>query len=255
MKLFILVLLLTSSTLCFGIRSGSQSSDDTKKLAGINQLLELFKVDEWISFVKLVKNDEVIPAYYTYEEPSKIERAHLINYDLKGYSKGIVNQFKKHLTNKEILASIKLFKRPFLVKTLKKLEKISFDYTQIQNESDGNTLTRSRSNYIESIYNLTSMQVIVDYEFNKYQLLVEQMSKKNEVLSNSKIKSTSVRSLIELDPKRFKSLVIVSINNELSNYKDVELADFIRILKLNKEALKSIQVYRTFNYLYSQKFI
>ena len=35
--------------------------------------------------------------------------------------------------------------------------------------------------------------------------------------------------LVELDPKRFMGLVLISINNELVKYKDVELAEFIRV--------------------------
>jgi hypothetical protein len=255
MKLFILIFLFMVSAYSFGNQTSTEQNEEVTKIVKINQLLELFEVDEWIDYVKRVKNDELIPAYFSYSEPSTFERNILIKYDLTGYASGIIKQFNKHLTTNELRASIELFKRPFLIKTLKKLDNISFDYSQIVSESKGNSLSDSRSNLIRSIYNLTSMQVIVDYEFKKYQLLVTHITKTKEILKNDKKTVASKDKVIELDPKRFMGLVIISINNELSKYKDVELAEFIRILKKSKDGQKSIQVYRTFNYLYSQKFI
>jgi hypothetical protein len=251
MKLFIFFFLFTISTYSFG----TSDNDEVTKIVKINQLLELFEVDEWIDYVKRVKNDELIPAYFSYKEPSEFKRKTLVKYDLSSYSTGINKQFNKHLSSNELRNSIKLFKNPFLIKTLKKLDNISFDYNQILSHSKGNSLSDSRTNLIKSIYNLTSMQVIVDYEFKKYQLLVNQIAKNKEILKNDKKTQNANMNLVELDPKRFMGLVIISINNELVKYKDVELAEFIRVLKVNKDAQKSIQVYRTYNYLFSQKFI
>lgn len=243
MKLILLCLLFSTSVY----------SKEASKTVYINNLLELLEVDEWVSYVKRVKSDEVIPAYFVFKEPSEQRRKELINYDISNYEKGLVKQFNDLLKSSEIQQSIRVFENPFVIKTLRSINLLNWNYTSIINTSPID-YKGSREGLLKSVFNITSLQIITDYEYAKYEAQLERYNNNREILQIQNSTKVDKNNMKLINKEQFKSLALVRLNESLLNYKNVEIAEFIRLLKNNKSAQKSIQVFKTYNYLFMKKF-
>lgn len=233
----------------------STSANETKKIVYINKVLDLFEVDEWIDYVRRVKNDEIIPSYYNFQEPNALEKKRLIAYDLAGFENGVNKQFNKLMTNSELMGSVDTLENPFIIKVLKRFDHIELDIQKVMEATASFAISERRKNLIESIYNLTSMQAIVDYEYKKYTLMVERFNKTREILKTNKKLIGNQAQIELLEENRFKEYMILSLATQLKKFKEVELAEFIRVLSKSKDAQKAIQIYKTFSYMYAQKFM
>jgi hypothetical protein len=220
--------------------------DETKKYTEINNTLFLTEVDSWISYIRLVKNEEEIPPYFRLKAPSALNKRILKRYNIAKYDKDLIIQLDKLLSLNELKLGNKILSNPFVVKILHTLD---YNYIETKSfvEQTGKIHPRLKP-LITSIYNLLGHDKLMKIEFDYYREKYKESHEKNRILSQSADIIQNINFVDGIGINNFREKYFLTFYNRLKTVSIPELREFIRLIKNEKEFLKLNQVLTAFHY-------
>jgi len=227
-------------------------ADETSKYVLSQKAFDFIKITQWIDYIKRVKSDEPIPPFYIFKVPTSHFKKILDSYDLPTFEQGLNKKLANLITETELQNAMKTISNPYFTKFYNDLHLFSASYDDINALNSESKSELNRYKLIESIYNLMSLKVVMQNEYNKYKVKIDEQKRIIELLENPDIESNREQ-LTEISEEEFKNAFLVKLNSILSNYKDGELREIIRITKNEKDLLKFVSIIGTYSYFYMDK--
>lgn len=243
MKIILLSLFLFSS-----ISLGNETSKYIQTQHSINYL----KLDEWIDFVKRIKNDEPIPPYFVYKNLDETNKLILLRYNLANFEEGLKKQLNNTFTELEISEANQILRNPFIIKLNTDIEFNYAGFSEINKFQPDKNLEGNRLTLLKSIANILGIKTIFNHEFNKYDLKLKERIKLEKILETSD-SINNLEPFYKLSKKDFMLSGYHNLNFYLKRYKNGELREFIRILNGKKSIQKLLQAVNLYNYFYMEE--
>lgn len=234
------------------------ANDATKFYRITNDVMEYLRVDQWIDYVKRIKTDEEIPTYYNYPTPSKAVRYYFKKFDIIGYENGLQQQFRKNISEAEMLSCHKVLQNPFVSKILNLLFFKTMDNTNFSRQvilAKDIKISDERKPLIKSIYNLLMYSVMADHMLKTIHATENEKEEIRKVLDqdNKSIKTNAKGEVIRTKKESVEHVFYTKINTALKNIKPNELRQFVTFIK-GKSTQKVLGLYNTYDYFFMYKY-